>query len=46
MAEQEYDLIVVGSGAGALLGAIRAQEQGLKTLLVEKTDLFGGTSAL
>lgn len=46
MAEQEYDLIVVGSGAGAMLGAIRAQEQGLKTLLVEKTDLFGGTSAL
>ena len=46
MAEQEYDLIVVCSGAGALLGAIRAQEQGLKTLLVEKTDLFGGTSAL
>lgn len=46
MAEQEYDLIVVGSGAGALLGAIRAQEQGLKTLVVEKTELFGGTSAL
>ncbi|MPS93618.1 FAD-dependent oxidoreductase [Comamonas sp.] len=46
MAEQEYDLIVVGSGAGALLGAIRAQEQGLRTLLVEKTELFGGTSAL
>lgn len=46
MAEQEYDLIVVGSGAGAMLGAIRAQEQGLKTLLVEKTELFGGTSAL
>jgi 3-oxosteroid 1-dehydrogenase len=46
MAEQEYDLIVVGSGAGALLGAIRAQEQGLRTLVVEKADLFGGTSAL
>ena len=46
MAEQEYDLIVVGSGAGAMLGAIRAQEQGLKTLVVEKADLFGGTSAL
>ena len=42
MAEQEYDLIVVGSGAGALLGAIRAQEQGLKTLVVEKSALSGG----
>ncbi|MGE8318659.1 MAG: FAD-dependent oxidoreductase [Comamonas sp.] len=46
MAEQGYDLIVVGSGAGALLGAIRAQEQGLRTLLVEKAGLFGGTSAI
>lgn len=46
MAMHEYDVVVVGSGAGALLGAIRAQEQGLKTLLVEKTALFGGTSAL
>jgi 3-oxosteroid 1-dehydrogenase len=25
------------------MGAIRAQEQGLKTLVVEKTELFGGT---
>lgn len=46
MADQEYDVVVVGSGAGALLGAIRAQEQGLKTLLIEKSKLFGGTSAL
>lgn len=46
MTEQAYDVVVVGSGAGALLGAIRAQEQGLKTLLIEKTGLFGGTSAL
>lgn len=46
MAMQEYDVVVVGSGAGALLGAIRAQEQGLKTLLIEKSELFGGTSAL
>nr|Q06401.1 RecName: Full=3-oxosteroid 1-dehydrogenase [Comamonas testosteroni]AAA25679.1 3-oxosteroid delta-1-dehydrogenase [Comamonas testosteroni] len=46
MAEQEYDLIVVGSGAGACWAPIRAQEQGLKTLVVEKTELFGGTSAL
>jgi len=46
VADQDFDVVVVGSGAGALLGAIRAQEQGLKTLLVEKADLFGGTSAL
>lgn len=46
MATHSYDLIVVGSGAGALLGAIRAQEQGLKTLVIEKAELLGGTSAL
>lgn len=44
--EQQFDVIVVGSGAGGLLGAIRAADQGLKTLLVEKTDVLGGTTAL
>lgn len=46
MADHVYDLVVVGSGAGALLAAVRAQQQGLKTLVVEKMDVFGGTSAL
>lgn len=46
MSEHVYDVVVVGSGAGALLGAVRAQQSGLKTLVLEKTDLFGGTSAL
>ncbi|WP_206692508.1 FAD-binding protein [Azospirillum sp. INR13] len=41
-----YDVIVVGSGAGALLGAIRATECGLRTLVIEKTDRVGGTSAI
>ena len=41
-----YDVIVVGSGAGALLGAIRATEHGLRTLVVEKADRVGGTSAI
>jgi ABC-type transport system substrate-binding protein len=36
---------VVGTGAGALLGAIRAADLGLRTLVIEKTDLVGGTSA-
>lgn len=44
--EQQFDVIVVGSGAGALLAAIRASDEGLKTLVVEKTALVGGTSAL
>ncbi|MBL0149542.1 MAG: FAD-binding protein [Ideonella sp.] len=43
--EHDYDLLVVGSGAGALLGAIRAADLGLRTLVIEKTALVGGTSA-
>lgn len=43
---QAFDVIVVGSGAGALLAAIRASDEGLKALVVEKTDLVGGTSAI
>lgn len=39
------DLVVVGSGAGALLGAVRAADAGLSVLVVEKSNLVGGTSA-
>ena len=44
--QQTYDVIVVGSGAGALLAAVRAADEGLRALVVEKTDLVGGTSAI
>ncbi len=42
----EVDVVVVGSGAGALTAAVRAHDLGLKVLIVEKTALFGGTSAV
>lgn len=45
-ADQQFDVIVVGSGAGALLAAIRASDEGLKAVVVEKTSLVGGTSAI
>lgn len=41
----ECDVLVVGSGGGALTGAYTAAAQGLRTLVLEKTPLFGGTSA-
>ena len=41
----EFDVIVVGSGAGAMLTAIRAADEGLSVLMIEKTGLVGGTSA-
>src|SRR3954452_13166712 len=43
--DREYDVVVVGSGGGALTGAFLAQKAGLSTVVVEKTALLGGTSA-
>jgi dihydrolipoamide dehydrogenase len=38
-----YDLIVIGSGPGGYVCAIRAAQLGLKTAVVEKMPTFGGT---
>ena len=38
-----YDLIVIGTGPGGYVGAIRAAQLGLKTAVVEKNATFGGT---
>src|SRR3981189_856268 len=38
-----YDLIVIGSGPGGYVCAIRAAQLGLKTAIVEKEKTFGGT---
>lgn len=41
-----YDAIVVGAGAGGLAAACVAASEGLRTLLVEKSALVGGTTAV
>jgi len=38
-----YDLIVIGSGPGGYVCAIRAAQLGLKTAVVEKRPTYGGT---
>jgi dihydrolipoamide dehydrogenase len=38
-----YDVIVIGSGPGGYVCAIRAAQLGLKTAVVEKEKTFGGT---
>ena len=44
--DHEADLIVVGSGAAGMACALTASSEGLDVLVVEKTDRFGGTTAL
>jgi dihydrolipoamide dehydrogenase len=41
MADQSFDLVVIGSGPGGYVAAIRAAQLGLKTAVVEK-DTVGG----
>lgn len=43
--DQGYDVVVVGSGAGAMTAAYAAARRGASTLVLEKTDRLGGTSA-
>ncbi|WP_020653337.1 FAD-dependent oxidoreductase [Massilia niastensis] len=43
--EHFFDVVVIGSGAGALLTAIRAADAGMTVLVVEKAQVVGGTSA-
>jgi dihydrolipoamide dehydrogenase len=38
-----FDLLVIGSGPGGYIAAIRAAQLGLNTALVEKDPLLGGT---
>jgi succinate dehydrogenase/fumarate reductase flavoprotein subunit len=41
----EADVVVVGSGAGALSVAVTAAHLGLSVIVVEKTETIGGTTA-
>jgi dihydrolipoamide dehydrogenase len=39
----KYDLVIIGSGPGGYVAAIRAAQWGLKTAVVEKDPFLGGT---
>ncbi len=44
--DHSVDLLVVGSGSGAMTAGIMAADAGAKTLLIEKSDRYGGSSAM
>ncbi|MBC8145314.1 MAG: FAD-dependent oxidoreductase, partial [bacterium] len=41
MAESNYDLVVIGSGPGGYIAAIRASQLGLKAAIIERDKLGG-----
>ena len=40
---ESYDVIIIGSGPGGYVAAIRCAQLGLKTACVEKDPTLGGT---
>jgi dihydrolipoamide dehydrogenase len=38
-----YDLVIIGSGPGGYVAAVRAGQYGLKTAIIEKSPKLGGT---
>ena len=46
MTEEQYDVVVLGTGAAGLTAALAAAHAGARVGLFEKADLVGGTTAL
>ena len=44
--DQQFDVIVVGSGAGGMTAALCCQALGLSSVVIEKTGSYGGTTAV
>ena len=41
--ENNFDVIIIGSGPGGYVTAIRCAQLGLKTAIIEKYTVLGGT---
>lgn len=46
MWDEEVDWLVVGSGAAGMTSALRAADLGARTLVVEKSPCYGGSTAM
>ena len=45
MTGQEYDVVVVGSGAAGMVAALTVAHEGLSTVVIEKAPHYGGSTA-
>ncbi|MFV0645921.1 MAG: FAD-binding protein [Sphingomonadaceae bacterium] len=43
--EEEYDLVIVGSGGGSMTAALIARDMGKSAVILEKMDRFGGSTS-
>ncbi|GHC26350.1 dehydrogenase [Gemmobacter nanjingensis] len=43
---ESCDLLIVGSGAAGMAAAISARHHGLSSVIIEKSDVFGGSTAV
>ena len=39
----QFDVTIIGSGPGGYVAAIRCAQLGMKTAIIEKYDVLGGT---
>src|ERR1035438_7962190 len=44
-ASDAFDVVVIGAGAGGMTAAAVAAAEGLRVLVIEKTEFVGGTTA-
>ncbi len=44
--DEVFDVVVMGSGAAGVSAAMAAQHRGVRTLVLERSDKLGGTSAV
>lgn len=44
--DEEFDFVVVGSGGGGMAAALTASDAGLSTVLVEKAEMYGGSTGM
>jgi succinate dehydrogenase/fumarate reductase flavoprotein subunit len=44
--DAQADIVIVGSGAGGMTAALAAKSAGLEPLVLEKSEIFGGSTAM